>query len=206
MAQETRPLDPHSTRVLPETYAESASEQRPTAPPSKPKPPFGWALLWVLLLLSLTLNGLALYWINAIQQGLLGAQGQLRGLVSDARTDLQTFGSQPLTFQIAIDQHIPISETVRISDTFVIPINAVFPFSTRVNTTINIPILGPQEISIPVSASVPVNTTIEVPIQADFPISMTFHLVMDLPVEVTLPPELLAPFDQMLQQAEDGLR
>lgn len=202
-SEETTPIDPNSTRVLPETYAENDS---PSHPAPKPKRPFGLALLWVLLLISLALNGLALFWINALQQGLMGAQVQLREMVSGARTDLQAFGAQPLKFQVAVDQQIPISETVAISDTFVIPINTVFPFSTRVNTTINIPLFGPQEVSIPVSASVPVNTTFEVPIRADFPISMTFHFTMDLPVEITLPPELLEPIDQMLQQAEDGLR
>lgn len=203
MTQETTPADPNRTRVLPETHTE---DDAVVPIERKKKRSGGVTLLWLLLLLSLALNGLALYWINAMQQGLMGAQGQLREMVSTTRTDLQTMGLQPITLQIAIDQHIPISETFTISDTFTIPVNAVFPFSTQVNTSINIPLLGPQEISIPVSGAVPINTTFKIPIRADIPISMTYHLVLDLPVAVTLPAELLQPIDQMLQQAEDGLR
>ena len=204
MTQATPPPDAYRTRTLPETLTgagaalpERSSEKRRST---------GATLLWILLVLSLALNGLALFGLGAMYRSLQDAQVQVREMVSTLRTELQTLGGHPLELQIAIDQEIPISDTVKISETFIVPLNTVFPFSTQVNTSFNIPLLGRQEISIPVSGSVPVNTTFEIPVQEDFPISMTYRLVLDLPVAVTFPPELLEPLDEMLQQAEDGLR
>lgn len=194
MTQEMSPVETSRTRPLPEG-----------TPPCPRRSP-GQGVLWALLLLSLALNGVALYWIGAMQRELQAAQGQFHEIVSSARADLQAWSGQPLALQIAIDQTIPISDTVSISDTFTVPIDTVFPFSTQVRTSFNIPLLGRQELSIPVAGSVPVKATFEVPLQAEFPISMTYRLALDLPVEVTLPPEVLQSVDQMLQQLEVGLR
>jgi len=204
MTQETPPSDAYQTRTLPETLVDSggaAPETRLTKQRLG-----GVTLLWILLFVSLALNGVALYGLSAMRRGLQNAQVQLQELVSTMRTELQQLGEQPLELQIAIDQEIPISDTVKISDTFMVPLDTVFPFSTQVSTSFNIPLLGRQQVSIPVSGSVPVSATFEIPIQVDFPISMTYRLVLDLPVAVTLPPELLEPIDRMLEQAEAGLR
>ncbi|MBN1921262.1 MAG: hypothetical protein JW892_08465 [Anaerolineae bacterium] len=209
MTQTTPPPDAYRTRTLPETLVDAGASlpERSSDKQRSVKQRFtGVTLLWILLALSLALNGLALYGLGAMYRGLQDAQGQVQEMVSTLRAELQTLGGRPLELQIAIDQEVPISDTVKISDTFRVPLNTVFPFSTQVNTSFNIPLLGRQEISIPVSGSVPVSTTFEIPVQADFPISMTYRLVLDMPVAVTFPPELLEPLDQMLQQAEDGLR
>ncbi len=204
MSQQMTSADAYRTRTLPETLTEGAV----TAPENPPtmKRSGGQRLLWILLLISLVLNGLALFWLGTMQQGLKNARLQLLEMVSAARVELQEVSARPIELQIAIDQEIPISNTVTISDTFSVPVNTVLPFSTQVNTAINIPLLGRQDITLPVSGSVPISVTFEIPLQADFPISMTHRLILDLPVSVTLPTELLQPIDQVLQRVEDGVR
>lgn len=204
MSQDTLSDDAYRTRTLPETTPEStrvAAAGRPGR-----KQPGGSALPWLLVLLSLALNGIALIWLYTMHQELKTAQGQLQDVVRSVRAELTLMRTQPLELLIGIDQEIPISDTVTISDTFAVPVKAVLPFSTQVNTSFLIPLLGRQEISLPVSGSVPVEATFEIPVQADFPISMTTRLVLDMPVSVTLPAEFLQPIDDMLQQVEDRLR
>lgn len=175
------------------------------SPPESPRPRWrALKIVWnvVIALLLLISLGLNFYILDALQQ----ARDNAVAVLASARTGLEEFTSEPMVTVVEIDQTIPISETFPFSHTFSVPVDFVYPFSARVNTTINIPLLGPQRIAIPIDASVPVNMDFEVPINTAVPISMTYDVQMSVPVEFTLPPELLAPVDEILQEAEEALR
>ncbi|HRU95445.1 MAG TPA: hypothetical protein P5195_09475, partial [Anaerolineae bacterium] len=95
MTQEMSPAEVSRTRPLPEQ-----------TPPRQCRFP-SMGVLCELLWLSLALNGVALYWIGAMQRELQATQGQLHEMVSSARADLQAWSGQPLALQVAIDQQIP---------------------------------------------------------------------------------------------------
>jgi hypothetical protein len=106
---------------------------------------------------------------------------------------------------VAVDQPIPIQADVPIDQVFVVPIDFVYPLETVVNTYVDIPVLGRQEITVPVETTIPINHTFEVPIQMTIPISVTYHLQTDIPVEVAVPPEVLQSLETLLAELSEGL-
>ena len=161
---------------------------------------FVWlVILTVLVTLSLALNGYLLVTLLNVRKAALGA-------VTTARNNLAVIGSEPFVTQVSVDQEIPFNTTIPISQTFTLPLNIQYPLSTVVNTYVNVPVLGRQNIAIPIETIIPIEYTLEVPIRVDVPISLTYHLQTDIPVEVAIPPEIRAPLDDVLRQIEDGLQ
>ncbi|MBN1260186.1 MAG: hypothetical protein JXB35_05855 [Anaerolineae bacterium] len=164
------------------------------------------ALLGLALILSLATNGVILYALFQIRTAVDEVRGDALTVVSGARADINALTDDPVFIQVKIDEQIPISETIGFSQTFSIPFNTVFPFSTRINAVIQLPLLGPQNVSFPINATIPVSMSFRFPVQAEIPISLTYHADLEFPIEITLPNEILAPIDQALLDVEDSLR
>ncbi len=156
-------------------------------------------VLTILVLASLALNGYFYLIITGFRQG-------TRDMIANARVGLAAFGDEPVVVQVQVDQQIPLNTSVPISQTLVIPLDMNYPLSTVVNTFINIPVLGRQDIAIPIQTVIPIQYTLEVPIQVEVPISLTYHLQTTVPVEVVIPPDIRLSLDEMLRQAEEGLQ
>lgn len=131
--------------------------------------------------------------------GLLEIRGGLDRALTAARDALARQANQPIAFTVAIDQPIPIQADIPIDETFTIPIDFVYPLDTVINTHIDIPVLGRQEIAVPVETRIPISHTLEIPVEMTVPVSVTYHLQTDIPVEVAVPPDLLTTLDALLQ-------
>ena len=156
-------------------------------------------VLTVLVLTSLALNGYFFFILANIRMGALD-------VVSTTRNNLATLSSEPIVIQVNVDQEIPFNTSVPISQTLVLPLDIDYPLSTVINTYVNVPVLGRQDIAIPIETIIPIRYTLEVPIQVDVPISLTYHLQTAVPVEVAIPPEIRAALDDALRQMEEGLQ
>ncbi len=156
-------------------------------------------VLTILVLASLALNAYFFVIITGFRQGALD-------MVANARAELATFGNEPIIVDVQVDQEIPFDTTIPISETFVLPLDIDYPLSTVINTYFNIPLLGRQEIAIPIETNIPIQYTLEVPIQVEVPISLTYRLQTTVPVEVALPPEIRLSLDEALQQLEAELQ
>jgi len=156
-------------------------------------------VLTILVFVSLALNGYFFLIIRNVRKGTLE-------VISSARESLSTLGNEPFVIQVNVDQIIPLNTTVPISETFILPLDIDYPLSTVINTYFNVPLLGRQEIAIPIETNIPIQYTLEVPIQVEVPISLTYHLQTTVPVEVALPPEIGLSLDEMLRQVEAGLQ
>jgi hypothetical protein len=156
-------------------------------------------VLTILVVVSLALNGYFFLIISNVRQGALD-------VIVNTRNNLATLSSEPIVIPIAIDQEIPFSTSVPISQTLVLPLDIEYPLSTVINTFVDVPILGRQDIALPIETVIPIQYTLEVPIQVDVPISLTYHLQTEVPVEVTIPPEIRSSLDEVLHQAETGLQ
>lgn len=151
------------------------------------------------LALSLLIN------IFVLVQLLQFRAGALDTIVA-ARASLRRFGTQPITTVVQVDQMLPLSLTLPIDESFTVPVDTTYALNTVVNTTIRIPLLGPQNIAVPIQGEVPLQLTLEVPVRMTVPLSTTYHLAVNLPVQVSLPSDVLDSLDAALQQAEDSLR
>ncbi len=156
-------------------------------------------VLSVLLLVSLGANAYTLYLLSL-------ARDQVAATLSTARTALGEMQTQAFSTEVTINQSVPISATLPFNHVFNVPINTVYPLVTTVETYVQIPLLGRQNIAIPIEADIPVALTLDIPVQTSLPISFSYHLSMTVPVEVTLPLGSLTPVEQFLQEAENALK
>lgn len=156
-------------------------------------------VLTILVVASLALNGYFFLIISHVQQDALD-------VIVNTRNNLATLSSEPIVVPVAIDQKIPFNTSVPISETLVLPLDIEYPLSTVINTFVDVPVLGRQDITLPIETVIPIQYTLEVPIQVDVPISLTYHLQTEIPVEVAIPPEIRAPLDDALRQMEEGLQ
>jgi len=156
-------------------------------------------ILTILVVVSLALNGYFFLIINNVRQGTLDT-------IANARNNLATLSSEPIVIPIAIDQEIPFNTSVPISQTLVVPLDIDYPLSTVINTYVDVPVLGRQDIALPIETVIPIQYTLEVPIQVEVPISLTYHLQTEVPVEVIIPPEIRSSLDEVLRQAETELQ
>lgn len=156
-------------------------------------------ILTVLVLISLTLNAVFVV-------GLLTARDAALGVVSSMRGVLDRVSSQPFATTVKVDQNIPFNAVVPISQTVTIPVDIQYPLSTIVNTYIDIPVLGRQDISVPIDTVIPFQYDLIVPVAVEVPISLTYHLQTDVPVSVDIPAEIRTSLDTLLQQVESVLK
>ncbi len=125
----------------------------------------------------------------------------LRGL-RETRMALEALASRPLRMEVSLDTEVPISTTVPLHQTFRVPVETLYHLDTVVQTTVQIPIIGAQEIGIPVVGDIPLHLDLDVPVETEVPISFTYHLQTTVPVEVTLPAESLQPLFAILEESE----
>jgi len=156
-------------------------------------------VLTVLVCILLVVNGFLIASLLRARAGALDALAAARSAVAD-------IGGSPIVSQVAVDQTIPLSLTLPIDQEVTIPLKLDYPLSTVVNTGFDIPLLGRQEVAIPIEANIPINYNLTVPIRLTVPISFAYRLQTELPVAVELPAEIRTVLDQMLQTLESSLR
>lgn len=192
-------------------------------PPSKRTPHmWGYRLLWVLVAISLGLNGLLL-------AGMFNFRMQARQQVEQVSTILQTSQFDDISWNVQINEQLPVSITVPFSDTFQVPLSITIPVSTSVlfedmievpiNTVLPInirevgtagtPLLNLEFIplstfvnvpvnllvTVPISREIPVETDIPVDLLIEIPVSTTIPIYMDIPVILDIP--VTVPLDEL---------
>ncbi len=156
-------------------------------------------ILTLLVMVSLLLNGILIF-------GLLKARDVALNALTTARNTLAVMGNEPITTSVHVNHAIPLNTVVPIDQTIHVPLDITYPLSTVVTTYIEVPVLGRQDISIPIETSIPIEYDLTVPVAVEVPISMTYVLEAEVPISFEIPPEIRSPLDKMLQQAESALR
>lgn len=136
------------------------------------------ALLTLLTVLSLAVNGVVIFGLLKMQRLALQAIADTRALVND-------IGDEAFTYTIEVDQEIPIAANVPFHEELSIPINTTIP----VNTTVVVPVdLGvtTYNIDVPISTVLPVDLDVTVPISESVDVVTTVPLRMDVPIEIPL--------------------
>jgi hypothetical protein len=171
------------------------------------------AAIGALLVVSLTLNGVLLGRVSSLDArvdqtiedlarveigaGLFASQvtalqEQLSALAPDAGegldaavSGLDSFRSSTITFDVAIDEEIPIDAQVLLDRTLEVPIQTTFPIDQVVDTTISI--AGPFDTEIPLDVTVPIQ--LEIPVDLTIPLSINevVPISADVPVNITVP-------------------
>jgi len=127
-------------------------------------------------------------------------------IITAAREGLGSLISEPFTADIRVDQVLPLELEIPINQTITVPIDTTYYLDTVIHTTVNIPLIGPQRIAVPIQEEIPLQLNLDLPIQLIIPLSTTYHLDAVLPVKVSLPPEILETMEQTLLDIETGLK
>lgn len=166
-------------------------------------------LLWVIVLISLGLNGLLIY-------GLLTARAQAGQEAARVATALRDNPMGDFEIPVNVDESLPINLNVPFKDTFTVEISETIPVSTsvlfeediaipiretvrvqeNVQVFVVIPVINQRvPINIPIGANIPIALDINVPVSYEIPVEtdIPVNFVVEVPVETEVPIETEVP-------------
>ena len=112
-------------------------------------------------------------------------QGPLASELDGVVAELDAFQTSTISFEVDIDETIPVETDFTLQRTVQVPIVTSLPIRQELDTTITI--AGPLGIDIPVDVTVPIDVDVPVDLLVDIPIDETVPIATDIPVRLTVP-------------------
>jgi hypothetical protein len=155
--------------------------------------------------------GAALYasQITGFQEQLVELAPQVSAGVDEAITGLREFGDSTISFDVSIDEVIPVRTDVVIDRVVEVPIKTTIPIDESFDTTITIdtPFGGvPVDVNVPVDVDVPVDLVIDIPINETVEIDEEFPVQLDVPIEIDVRDTELANLTDSLAAGLESLQ
>ena len=156
--------------------------------------------------------GAALYasQITGFQEQLIDLEPQVSAGVDEAITGLRSFGDSTLSFDVSIDEVIPIDTEVVIRRTVQVPIKTSIPIRETIQTTIEIDTkLGfnvPIDVTVPVDIDVPIDLVVDIPIDETVPMSEEFAVQLVVPINIDVRDTSLANLTDSLAAGLESLQ
>jgi MFS family permease len=155
--------------------------------------------------------GAALYasQIQGFQEQLVALQPQISAGVDEAITGLRTFGDSTISFDVNIDEVIPIDTEVVIDRTVQVPIKTTIPIQQSFDTTIRVDTpFGeiPVDVNVPVDVDVPIDLVVDIPINETVPIKDEFPVQLDVPISIDVRETELAALTDSLAAGLESLQ
>jgi MFS family permease/prefoldin subunit 5 len=156
--------------------------------------------------------GAALYasQITGFQEQLVALEPEISAGVQEAITGLREFGESTISFDVAINETIPVQTEVVIQRTVEVPIKTSIPINETFETTIEIETpLGfsvPLDVTVPVDIDVPVNLVVDIPIDETVPIDDEFVVDLDVPISIDVGETELANLTESIAAGLESLQ
>lgn len=155
--------------------------------------------------------GAALYasQIDGFREQLVELSPQIEAGVDEAITGLRDFGASTISFDVDIDEVIPIDTEVVIKRTVEVPIKTEIPINQEIDTTITVdtPVGGiPLDITVPVDVVVPIDLVVEIPIDETVPIRDEFPVQLQVPIAIDVGDTELKNLTDSLATGLESLR
>ena len=155
--------------------------------------------------------GAALYasQITGFQEQLVELEPQVSAGVDEAITGLREFGDSTISFDVNIDEVIPIKTDVLIDRVVEVPIKTSIPINQSFDTTITIDTpLGnvPLDVTVPVDVEVPVDLVVDIPINETVEIDEEFPVQLDVPIAIDVRETELANLTDSLAAGLESLQ
>ncbi|NND01728.1 MAG: MFS transporter [Acidimicrobiia bacterium] len=157
-------------------------------------------------------GGVALF---SSQASLLQSQlGELAPSVTagldEAVAGLTEFENSTITFNVPINETIPIITEVLLDRTLQVPISTVLPIDETIDTTIIVQgpfgIDIPLDITVPILLDLPIDLEVAIPVNETVPINTTIPVNLSVPIEVQVQGSELATLASSLRQGLISLR
>lgn len=165
-------------------------------------------ILFILVVLSLSLNGLLLWQWWSFQQRVDRALRDFQPVIQEALSqiiaDLETFEKTPFEFEIQIQQDFPVQVEIPLDNTVEVPIQTTVPIKQEIKTTVMIDPLRsgleiPTDVTVPVDIEVPIDLTVPVAIDQSIAISTTVPIDLKVPVSLNVSEMGLANYIERLR-------
>lgn len=119
-------------------------------------------------------------------QSALGDLGPTVGAaIDEAVAGLDTFRTSTISFDVPINESIPISTQLALDRNIDVPIQTTLPIDEVIDTEITV--AGPFGIDIPLSVTVPILLDLPIDLTVAIPISETIPIDTTIPVDLTVP-------------------
>lgn len=165
-------------------------------------------ILFVLVLLSLGLNGFLLWRLRSFEQQAQTVARKYGPIIKESLnqtiSDLETFQNSTVEFEVQVNEDIPIKAGIPFNETFEIPIQVTVPISQEVSTTILVDPLQsgfeiPVDVTVPINIEVPIDVTVPVALDRTVPIETTVPLDLSVPVSIAMSDTDLAVYVERLR-------
>ncbi|MDJ0924009.1 MAG: MFS transporter [Acidimicrobiia bacterium] len=157
-------------------------------------------------------GGAALYaaQITAFQQQLGSLGPTLDSALSEAVVGIETFRTSQITFDVAINETVPIDTQVVLDRTLDVPIQTTLPIDETIDTTITVNgpfgIDIPLDITVPIQLDLPIDLDVAIPVNETIPIQTEVPVNLDVPIVIDIAETELAALAEALQQGLESFR
>lgn len=152
-------------------------------------------VLWVLLLCSVALNAVTIWFILRARQVTVDTAYTAKAVVDRLAADT-------IRYDYAISQTVPLRVVVPIEEDVTVPISTVIPLKTTVAVNVDTGIFGMIPLNIPIDAQFPVNISFPVHVKKDVTIATVIPVSTTVPIRVEIAQTPLADY---LRQISEGL-
>ncbi|HUF98907.1 MAG TPA: hypothetical protein VMM60_12330, partial [Ilumatobacter sp.] len=156
--------------------------------------------------------GAALYasQITGFQEKLVELEPEISAGVEEAIAGLREFSESTISFNVPINETIPVQTEVVIKRTVQVPIKTSIPIKETFDTTIEVETaLGfsiPLDVTVPVDIEVPIDLVVDIPIDETVPIDDEFSVDLDLPIAIDVGETELANLSESLAAGLESLQ
>lgn len=155
--------------------------------------------------------GAALYasQITGFQEQLVALEPQVSAGVDEAITGLREFGDSTISFDVTIDEVIPVKTDILLDRVVQVPIKTTIPINESFDTTITIdtPFGGiPLDVNVPVDVDVPVDLVVDIPINETVELDEEFPVQLDVPIAIDVRETELAALTDSLAAGLESLQ
>jgi MFS family permease len=157
-------------------------------------------------------SGAAIYaaQVTAFQSKLGELGPAIDSALGDAVAGIDEFANSSITFDVSINQTVPINTSIVLDRTIQVPINTPLPIDQQFDTTIKVNgpfgIDIPLNITVPIKMDLPIDLTVDIPVNETIPINTDVPVNLDVPISVDISQTELATLAESLSQGLESFR
>jgi len=157
-------------------------------------------------------GGAAIYaaQVTAFQDKLGQLGPAIDSALGDAVSGIDEFANSTITFDVSINQTVPIDTEIVLDRTLQVPINTTVPIDEQFDTTITVNgpfgIDIPLNITVPIKLDLPIDLTVAIPVNETIPINTEVPVDLDVPISIDISQTELATLAESLSQGLESFR
>jgi EmrB/QacA subfamily drug resistance transporter len=157
-------------------------------------------------------GGAAIYaaQVTAFQQQLSDLAPTIDTTLEDAIGGIEQFRNSTISFDVPIDEVIPVDASVTLDRTLRVPIDTTLPIDQTIDTRITITgpfgVDIPLDITVPLQLELPINLDVAIPVNETIPIATEVPVRLDVPIAINVGDTELATLAESLQHGLESFR